>query len=76
MRHTCTGSQSIAEGKLLDVSDQAHTFGFRVPGAISKAAWSDTVEWDHGGFHPGKLARIQPHTPISQKPSTKAEELH
>lgn len=49
MPRTCTRAQSMAEGKLLDVSEQAYGFGFRVPVAISKAAWSDTVQWDHGG---------------------------
>ncbi|MFL4473160.1 DUF6573 family protein [Paeniglutamicibacter sp. MACA_103] len=60
MLHTYTRAQSIAEGKLLDVSDQAYTFGFRVPVAISKAAWSDTVQWDHGGVQDetGRLADV------------------
>ncbi|KAA0973337.1 hypothetical protein FQ154_18725 [Paeniglutamicibacter gangotriensis] len=60
MLHTYTRAQSIAEGKLLDVSAQAYTFGFRVPVAISKAAWSDTVRWDHGGVQDetGRLADV------------------
>lgn len=60
MLHTYTRAQSIAEGKLLDISDQAYTFGFRVPVAISKAAWSDTVQWDHGGVQDedGRLADV------------------
>lgn len=60
MLHIYTRAQSIAEGKLLDVSDQAYTFGFRVPVAISRAAWSDTVQWDHGGVQDetGRLADV------------------
>lgn len=60
MLHTYTRAQSIAEGKLLDVSEQAYTFSFRVPVAISKAAWSDVVQWDHGGVQDeaGRLADV------------------
>lgn len=49
MRHTCTRSQSIAEAKLLDVSDQAHTFGFRVPGHLIGRVVRYR-EWGHCGF--------------------------
>lgn len=45
MPHTYDRAQSIAAGKRLDVSDQAYTFGFRVPLASSKDALFDAVQW-------------------------------
>lgn len=41
----CTRAQLIADGELVDVTTTAAEAGFLTPVAISRAAWSDCVEW-------------------------------
>ncbi|MHA3902820.1 DUF6573 family protein [Castellaniella sp. WN] len=38
-------SQAIRDGRLMDITRQAGRVGFRVPVAITRAAWRDCVEW-------------------------------
>lgn len=38
-------AQAIADGVLVDVTGTAHEAGFKVPVAITRAAWADCVEW-------------------------------
>lgn len=38
-------AQAIRDGRLIDITRQAGRVGFRVPVAISRAAWLDCVEW-------------------------------
>jgi len=38
-------ADALADGMLIDVSDQAFLVGFKVPVAMSCAAWSQSVEW-------------------------------
>lgn len=38
-------SQAIRDGRLIDITRQAGRVGFRVPVAITRAAWQDCVEW-------------------------------
>lgn len=38
-------AQAIRDGQLIDITRQAGRVGFRVPVAISRAAWLDCVEW-------------------------------
>lgn len=38
-------TQAIADGRLIDITREAGRVGFRVPVAITRAAWQDSVEW-------------------------------
>ncbi len=38
-------AQAIADGVLIDISEIAREAGFKVPVAITRAAWADCVEW-------------------------------
>lgn len=38
-------ADSLAYGMLVDVSEPARVVGFKVPVAISRAAWCQAVEW-------------------------------
>jgi hypothetical protein len=40
-----TRVQALEDGVLVDVSDLAREAGFKVPVAMTAAAWQDTVEW-------------------------------
>ena len=42
---TYTRAQAIADGVLIDVTKMAHLVGFVHTVAITRAAWSDCVEW-------------------------------
>lgn len=44
--HAYTRAQAIEDGVLRDVTAQARTAGFRVPVALTAAAWADCVAWD------------------------------
>lgn len=37
--------QAIEDGVLIDVTEAANQLGFRVPVAMTSAAWGDCVEW-------------------------------
>lgn len=43
--HTYTRAQAIDDGYLIDVSETAREAGFRLPVAITRAAWVDCIEW-------------------------------
>lgn len=43
--HTYTRAQAIADGVLIDVTETAREAGFRLPVALTRAAWADCVEW-------------------------------
>ncbi|MBN8884451.1 MAG: hypothetical protein J0I77_01915 [Rudaea sp.] len=43
--HTYTRAQAIADGVLVDVSEMAREAGFKIPVALTSAAWGDCVEW-------------------------------
>lgn len=43
--HRYTRAQALADGVLVDISATAREAGFRVPVAITSAAWARTVEW-------------------------------
>jgi len=38
-------AQAMADGVLVDAGTMAHEAGFRVPVALTSAAWADCVEW-------------------------------
>lgn len=40
-----TRAEALEDGVLMDVTDTAKEAGFRVPVAMTTAAWQDTVEW-------------------------------
>lgn len=40
-----TRADAIADGTLVDVSDMAREVGFRIPVAMTAAAWADCVVW-------------------------------
>tara|TARA_R100001143_G_scaffold62126_1_gene64604 strand:+ start:536 stop:955 length:420 start_codon:yes stop_codon:yes gene_type:complete len=44
--HVYTRSQAIEDGVLVDVTHAAHGAGFRIPVAMTAAAWADCVAWD------------------------------
>ena len=41
-----TRAEAIADGVLVDVTAAAAEAGFKVPVAITRAAWADCVEWN------------------------------
>lgn len=41
-----TRAQALADGVLVDVSNASAEAGFRVPVALTRAAWDDCVEWN------------------------------
>lgn len=43
--YSYTRQQAIEDGYLIDVSELAVEAGFRVPVAVTRAAWADCVEW-------------------------------
>jgi hypothetical protein len=43
--HGYTRAQALADGVLVDVTETARKAGFRIPVAITAAAWSKTVQW-------------------------------
>jgi hypothetical protein len=43
--HGYTRAQALADGVLVDVTETAREAGFRIPVAITAAAWSKTVQW-------------------------------
>lgn len=43
--HTYTRAQAIDDGGLVDVTETAREAGFRIPVAMTRAAWADCVEW-------------------------------
>ena len=43
--HRYTRTQALADGLLVDVTERAQEAGFRVPVAITAAAWSKAVAW-------------------------------
>lgn len=43
--HRYTRAQAIADGSLVDVTERAQEAGFRVPVAMTAAAWSKVVAW-------------------------------
>lgn len=43
--YTYTRSQALADGVLVDVSATAREAGFRLPVAMTEAAWNDFVAW-------------------------------
>lgn len=46
--HSCTRAQAIEDGVLVDVSDVAKESGFKLPVAITHAAWARYVEVPRG----------------------------
>lgn len=42
---TYTRAQAIEDGVLVDVTEMAREAGFRIPVAMTRAAWADCVEW-------------------------------
>lgn len=46
--HTYSRAMALEDGVLVDVSETAKEAGFRLPVAMTRAAWEDCVEWsDH-----------------------------
>ncbi|MCP3867753.1 MAG: hypothetical protein GY703_06595 [Gammaproteobacteria bacterium] len=44
--HAYTRSQALQDGGLIDVTETAREAGFRVPVALTAAAWGDCVAWN------------------------------
>lgn len=40
-----TRAQAITDGVLIDITEQAKTFGFKLPLAATDAVWTKAVEW-------------------------------
>lgn len=47
-------AQAIADGVLVDVSEQAREAGFRYPVALTAAAWADCVAWPESSRSAGQ----------------------
>lgn len=43
--HSYTRAQAIADGVLVDVTEQAKAHGFKLPMVLTHAVWTQTVEW-------------------------------
>lgn len=43
--HIYSRAQAIEDGLLVDISEMANEAGFRLPVAITRAAWEDCIEW-------------------------------
>lgn len=43
--HVYTRAQAIDDGALVDVSELAREAGFRLPVAVTRAVWQDSVAW-------------------------------
>lgn len=43
--HRYTRAQAIADGVLVDVTEQARETGFKFPVALTRAVWEDCVAW-------------------------------
>lgn len=43
--HIYTRTLALEDGFLVDVTDTAREAGFRIPVALTRAAWADCVEW-------------------------------
>lgn len=43
--YSYTRAQAIDDGVLVDVTQTAHEAGFKLPVAMTSAAWADTVKW-------------------------------
>lgn len=44
--HSYSRAEAIADGMLVDVTATAAEAGFKIPVAITRAAWADCVEWN------------------------------
>lgn len=44
--HTYSRAEAIEDGLLVDASEQAQEAGFRIPVALTAAAWADCVAWN------------------------------
>lgn len=44
--HSHTREDALADGDLVDVSHMAGEARFRIPVALTRAAWAESVEWD------------------------------
>ncbi len=44
--HAYSRAEAIADGVLVDVTATAAEAGFKIPVAITRAAWADCVEWN------------------------------
>lgn len=43
--HIYTRADAIADGVLIDVTETAQQFGFKIPVALTDGVWSDCVKW-------------------------------
>lgn len=55
-----TRAAAIEDGTLIDVTDTAKEAGFKIPVALTAAAWADCVAWDqeHQGTHQDEAGRL------------------
>jgi hypothetical protein len=52
-----TRARALEDGMLIDVTDLARSAGFRVPVALTAAAWADCVAWDEAADGPHQNER-------------------
>lgn len=53
--HAYTRADAIEDGDLIDVSERAKEAGFKVPVALTRAAWHELVAWDSTAMLHGSL---------------------
>jgi len=46
--HSYTRAQAIEDGELVDLTAWAKETGFKVPVAITRAAWAEFIDWPQG----------------------------
>lgn len=46
--HTYTRAQALEDGVLVDITKAARLVGFRIPAAMTVAAWVEAVQWTQG----------------------------
>lgn len=51
-------ANAIADGSLVDVTEQAQLMGFKVPVALTSSVWQDCVLWT-GGACPDQTGRLR-----------------
>lgn len=56
--HSYTRAQAIADGALFNLTVTAEEAGFRVPVAITSAAWAEAIAWDQDDYSQDEAGRM------------------
>ncbi|MGP5220639.1 DUF6573 family protein [Arthrobacter rhombi] len=56
--HSYTRAQAIEDGALFNLTMTAQEAGFRIPVAITAAAWAEAIAWDQDDFSQDEAGRM------------------